>query len=165
MAIIDGLIMEMTHEGAATRKTLERLPEHKLDWTPHPKSFTARKLASHLAEIPGYVIPTLQQTEFVIVPGQYTPFVGASRAEILAKHDQSLAAALAAMQGIPDEDLMVTWTFKLGDQTVFAMPRVGVIRVMVISHLIHHRAQLGVYLRILDVPVPAIYGPSADEQR
>jgi uncharacterized damage-inducible protein DinB len=164
MPIIDAMIAELKQESVATRNTLERVPEDALDWRPHVKSFTMRQLASHLAENATWTKPILEQPEMVFDPKTYTPWIAATRAEMLEKFDASLAEALAAMAGVTDATLMATWALKANGQTFFEMPRMAVIRMMILNHMVHHRAQLGVYLRLRDVPVPAIYGPSADEQ-
>jgi uncharacterized damage-inducible protein DinB len=165
MPIIDAMISELTHEATLTRKTLERVPEGKLDWRPHPKSFTMGKLASHLAELTDWVIPTLTLPELDMATTKHEPFHGSSVAAILAHFDQSLTKTLAAMKDVSDAHLMVPWTLRTGDKVYLSMPRVAVLRGMVMNHAIHHRAQLGVYLRLNDVPLPSIYGPSADEGR
>jgi uncharacterized damage-inducible protein DinB len=167
MAIRDGLLPEFDHEMANTRKTLERVPEDKLSFKPHPKSMSMGQLAGHVAEIPTWGALTIEKDSFDVSPvggESYKPFVMTSRKELLEKFDKNIAAARAAIAGASDEHLMKTWTLLAGGKTVFAQPRIGVVRGMVFSHMIHHRAQLGVYLRLNDVPVPAIYGPSADEK-
>jgi uncharacterized damage-inducible protein DinB len=163
MAMIDSFIGELEHEAGLTRKMLERVPEDKLGWKPHPKSFSLGQLASHVADILMWSGVTMKQNEFAMDPAQYKPFVGASRAEIVARFDEALKVARAAMAGTPDAAMMETWRFVVAGEVKFEMPRAAVLRGMIMNHLIHHRAQLGVYLRLNDVPLPAIYGPSADE--
>jgi uncharacterized damage-inducible protein DinB len=164
MNLIDALIGEYEHECKVTRKTLERVPDAKLGWKPHTKSMTMGQLASHLAEIPGWVASTMGADEFNFDSG-YKPFAGQSTAEILKTFDKNTSEALAAMKkGVSNETLMKKWTLKANGHPLFSMPKAGALRSFVFSHQIHHRGQLSVYLRLNDVPVPAIYGPSADEQ-
>lgn len=164
MAIADGMAMELQHEAGVTRKYFERLPEDQFDFAPHAKSMKLGILAGHLSEIPGWTKETITQDELAFDPATYVPFKPTTKAEILAKFDERLAVALETLKGVTDEHLMKPWRLKMGDHVLFEMPRVAVMRSMVLSHLVHHRAQLGVYLRMLDVPVPSTYGPSADEQ-
>jgi len=163
MNIIDSLIMEFTHEMGNTRKLLERAPEDKFDWTPHEKSMTLGKLASHIAELPTWVLATISMDELVIEP-DYKPFLGATSAEVLSTFDEAVAAAQECMPGTTNEHLMATWKLKMGGEVMFEMPRIVVLRSFVLNHTIHHRGQFEVYLRMQDVPLPSIYGPSADEQ-
>lgn len=163
MRLADPILGELAHEAVATRKTLERVPEEHFDYKPHEKSMPLGMLASHLAEIPGWAGVTLDREEFVM-EGEYKPWIAKDRQELLAKWDESLAAMKALLTDYPNDKMMVNWRFKMGDQVIFEMPRIGVMRSMILNHLIHHRAQLGVYLRMLDIPVPSVYGPSADEQ-
>jgi len=166
MAISRSLLGEFDQEMASARKSIERVPEGKFDWKPHQKSSTMGHLAGHIAMIPGWVKMTLETKEFDINPAggqrQQMP-QPKTKAEILAAFDQNVPAARAAIAAASDEALMQPWTLLNGGKTVFSLPRVAVLRSMVMNHMIHHRAQLGVYLRLNDVPVPAIYGPSADE--
>ena len=165
MSIAKSILPELEHEMAGTRKVLDRVPDGRYDWKPHPKSMTLGRLASHLAELPGWGTYTMQVTELDIAPPGETR-TGAnlgSKAEILALFDQNIADAKKAISAGSDADFMVPWTLKKGGATIFTLPRIAVLRNLVLNHNVHHRAQLGVYLRILEVPVPAIYGPSADE--
>lgn len=163
MNIIDGMLMELEHEAGTTRKMLERVPEEHFGWTPHEKSMTMGRLASHLAEIPGWIAPTLEQDEMVL-EADFKPFEASSKDEMLKQFDDNVAAAKKAMPGYPDEKLFQDWALKMGGDEMFRMPRLQCLRAFVLSHLVHHRAQLGVYLRLKDVPLPSTYGPSADEQ-
>ena len=167
MAMSQALLPELDHEMAGTRKTLERVPDDKLAWKPHPKSFSMGDLATHLAEAPGWASVTLEQDSFDMNPpgGQsyQRPKLG-SRKEIVEMFDKNLAAARAALANATDEQLMKPWSLLDGGKVILTMPRIAVFRSFIMSHNIHHRAQLGVYLRMNDVPVPALYGPSADEQ-
>jgi uncharacterized damage-inducible protein DinB len=166
MPINQALLPEFDHEMANTRKALERVPEDKFSWTPHAKSMTLGRLATHVAELTAWVITALESESFDFAPPgapPYKPKTAGSRAEILEIFDKNVAAARAAIGGAGDAQLMAPWTLLNGGKTVFSMPRIAVLRAMVMNHTIHHRGQLSVYLRLNDVPVPALYGPSADE--
>ena len=166
MALRDGLLAQFDHEMIGTRKTLERVPEGKPDWAPHPKSMKLGRLAGHLAELPGWTAETINRDSLDIHPpggAQFQPLVMTSRKQLLDAFDKNAAAARAALAGASDETLLGSWTLLAGGQQIFSMPRLAVVRSFVLSHIIHHRAQLGVYLRMNDVPVPSLYGPSADE--
>lgn len=162
MNIIDPILMEFTHEAGITRRLLERVPDEQLGWKPHEKSMSMGRLASHIAEIPTFVAAILGQDE-LILPGSYTPLNAGSTAEILEAFDKNVAMATEMMQGQSNERLMQPWRLKKGEHVVFEMPRIGVIRGLVLNHSVHHRGQLSVYVRMHDVPLPSIYGPSADE--
>jgi uncharacterized damage-inducible protein DinB len=167
MPINEGLIAEFDQEMANTRKVLERCPEDKYDWTPHPKSFKMGSLATHIVNLPGWGVDTLEKDSFDVAPPGAPPYREEpykTRAELLAKFDKNVAAGRAALGAASDEHLMKPWSLLAGGETLFTMPRLTCYRSFVMNHGIHHRAQLGVYLRLNDVPVPAIYGPSADEQ-
>lgn len=162
MALVDALMPEFDHEMTVTRKLLERVPDDKCDWKPHPKSFSLGQLAQHVATIPMWGSVTVTTTELDIGGGGQLP-AAKSRTDLLAMFDKHVGETRAALTGKTDAELMVPWALKNGSHTIFTMPRAGVWRGFVLSHLIHHRGQLSVYLRLLDVPVPSIYGPSADE--
>ncbi len=161
--ISQSLLPEFDQEMASARKTLERVPEGRPDFRPHPKSMTLARLAGHLAEIPLWATTTLVQDELDMAGGPQTPAVMTTRQALLAEFDERLKDSRAALTKVTDADMMKTWSLKHGSRTILAMPKVAVFRGFVMNHLIHHRAQLGVYLRMNDVPVPSIYGPSADE--
>lgn len=167
MALRDALLPEFDMEMASTRKVLERVPVENSDFKPHPKSGSLGWLAWHVADLPHWVVETVNKDELdfapVGVPRPAPPKVE-SREALLASFDQKVAAARAAIAGVSDERLAGSWTLKAGGHTIFTMPRAAVLRSFVMNHLIHHRAQLGVYLRLNDVPVPGMYGPSADEK-
>jgi len=165
MAIRDALLHEFDHEMANTRKTLERVPEDKFAWQPHAKSMTLGVLAAHVAGLPRFGAMTLATDVFdLAAAGDFgKPVPAESRAALLVSFDNNAAAARAAIAAASDEELLKTWTMRNGEQVFFTLPRIAVLRSFVMNHLIHHRAQLGVYLRLNDVPVPALYGPSADE--
>jgi uncharacterized damage-inducible protein DinB len=162
MAISEALLPEYDHEMSVTRKLLERVPEDKFEWKPHPKSMSLIALATHVATIPSWGAPTLNLPELDLggAPPNTAP---ASRAGLLERFDKNVAETRAALVGKTDAEMMVVWSLKNNGQKIFTMPRAGVWRGFVMNHHIHHRAQLSVYLRLNDVPVPAMYGPSADE--
>ncbi len=168
MTIGQSMLGEFDQEMAGTRKTLERLPEQQWNWKPHDKSGTVGWLASHLATMPGWITMTLQtdQLDYAPVDGPaYVPPKLENRQQLLAEFDKGVTEARKALAGASDPDMMKDWTLLAGGQTIFTMPRVACLRGMVLNHIIHHRAQLTVYYRLLGVPVPGLYGPSADETR
>jgi len=161
-AILPEFDQEMTH----TRKTLERVPEDKYDWKPHPKSMTMMRLAGHLAQLPHWAVETIRREELdVMPPGSEPPkpFLAASNDALLAEFDKNVAEARGLLANVTDEEIAKPWSLLVGGKAVMTMPRAAVIRGVVMNHMIHHRAQLGVYLRLNDVAVPGMYGPSADE--
>jgi uncharacterized damage-inducible protein DinB len=162
MPIIDAFLPEYDHEVATTRKLLERVPDGKFDWKPHDKSMSLGQLASHLATMLSWGAETINQSE-VDVAGPFTPPRLDTRADLVAQFDKEAAATRAAIAGASDAALMAPWSLKREGKTIFTMPKVAVLRSFVMNHMIHHRGQLSVYLRLHDVPVPSIYGPSADE--
>ena len=166
MAISKALLPEFDHEMANTRKTLERVPYDKFGWKPHEKSMPMGNLAVHLATLPGWTVQTLKQDSLDFAPPGGEPFKlpeAKSTEEIVSMFDHHVAEARAALSDATDEELMKPWSLLMAGKTIFTLPRVAVLRGFVMNHSIHHRAQLGVYLRLNDVPVPSIYGPSADE--
>ncbi|MGB7024860.1 MAG: DinB family protein [Candidatus Acidiferrales bacterium] len=167
MAIRDGFLPEFDHEVANTRKVLERVPEGKPDYKPHEKSMAMGRLAGHTAEIPGWAKETILRDSIEVGAGaaqQSGPLVMASRKQLLEEFDKRAAAGRAAIAGASDEEFMKLWSLIANGKTIFTLPKIAVLRGFVMNHMIHHRAQLGVYLRLNDVAVPSIYGPSADEQ-
>ena len=166
MSIAESMLPEFDHEMSLTRKTLERAPEEKYDYKPHEKSMTMGELVGHIAECPGWAKPTIEDDSFDVAPKdgpKWERFVPKTKAEALAKFDEAIATARAALAGCADEAMMKPWSLLSGGEVHFTMPRVAVLRSMIFNHNVHHRAQLGVYLRLNDVAVPATYGPSADE--
>lgn len=160
------LLPEFDQEMANTRKTLERIPMDKPDWKPHEKSMAMGPLAIHVANIPDWATFTINQDSLDIAPvgaPPYQPPKAASQKELLAIFDQSAERGRAAIAQATDEQFAKPWSLLAGGKVIFTMPRAAVLRSMVMNHLIHHRAQLGVYLRLNGIAVPAIYGPSADE--
>ncbi|WP_417848560.1 DinB family protein [Thalassoglobus sp.] len=166
MSIAESILPEFEQEMAGTRKVLERIPEDKLDWKAHPKSNTIGWVASHLVEIPGWVEGTLTQDTWDINPVDGEPYTSptyTSRQEILEHFDANVAAAIERIKATPDEEFAKSWSLLSGGQALVTMPKAGVIRTWVLNHTIHHRAHLCVYLRLNDIPVPGMYGPSGDE--
>ncbi len=166
MRIADSLLPEFDQEMASTRKTLERCAEDKFGWKPHEKSFSMAALATHIANMSGWAVFTLKQDSFDYAPPGAPPFKEepvTSRSELLARFDKNCADARAAIGAAGDEEMMKPWTLLAGGNAIFTMPRVAVLRGMIFNHMVHHRGQLTVYLRLNDIPVPALYGPSADE--
>ncbi len=166
MSIGQSLIPEFDQEMASTRLELERIPEDKFSWKPHEKSMTMIRLSGHIAEIPAWTGMTIQTPSLDVAPvggPAYKPPEFLNRAGILEVFDKNVAEGRAALASVSDETLHEDWTLLAGGQTIFTIPKLACIRTWVLNHIIHHRAQLGVYLRLNDIPVPAIYGPSADE--
>jgi uncharacterized damage-inducible protein DinB len=165
MDLHQAFLQELDMEMVSTRKTLERVPE-KMDWTPHPKSMTMGRLAQHLADIPEWVTKTIELDDLDLAPvgaPPHKPQIAKTTKEALATFDRNLAAARAALSSTSDAHLMKPWSLKMGGKTVMTLPRAAVLRNFVLNHNVHHRAQMGVYLRLNDIPVPSVYGPSADE--
>jgi uncharacterized damage-inducible protein DinB len=164
--ISQALLPEFDHEMANTRKTLERVPEDKFGWKPHEKSMPMDRLSGHIAQLVGWTIPAIKLDEMDFMPAggpAFQPLIPTSTKQLLDEFDKLVTESRAAIAGASDMHLLKAWTLKGAGKTIFTMPRVAVLRGYVMNHLIHHRAQLGVYLRLNDVPVPALYGPSADE--
>lgn len=167
MSIAQMILPEFDQEMSKTRKVLERIPEDKLDWKAHPKSNTIGWNANHLAELPGWGTGAMTSDSFDIAPPagqQYRSPKHTSRKEILDLFDRNVAATRKALAETSDEQMMKPWSLLQGGKPIFTMPRAAVLRNMVLNHMIHHRAILAVYLRLNNIPVPAIYGPSGDEQ-
>lgn len=166
MRISDALLPELDQELANTRKCLERIPEDKFTFKPHPKSFDMGSLAIHIATMLGWGVTTMQSDSFDYAPvgGEpYVPPVVKTNAELLELFDKGAAGFRAALASAENDAMMQPWSLLGGGVPMFTMPRVAVIRGMIMNHIVHHRGQLTVYLRLCDIPVPAIYGPSADE--
>jgi uncharacterized damage-inducible protein DinB len=166
MQLSETLVSEFDHEMANTRKILERVPEDKLSWKPHEKSFSIGQLATHLASLPSWATITIENEEIDIAPGGQPPpknEPAKSRDELLETFDQNVAAARRALASATDERLLKDWALLSGGKRMMTAPRISVLRSYVMNHIVHHRAQLGVYLRLNDVPVPAMYLNSADE--
>ncbi len=161
--MIDSLIVEFEHEAQTTRKHLERLPGDKLDWRPHEKSFTALALASHIVDCVGWADSIFNLDEFNFDSTSYRSCQAASVADLLKAFDDSVSNGKQALTNASEATLMQPWRMKIMGQLRFERPRATVFRDFTLSHLIHHRGQFSVYLRLLNVPVPGSYGPSADE--
>lgn len=165
MSIAEHLLPEFDHEMASTRTLLERLPEAQGSWKPHPKSLSLGDLAVHVARIPFYCTLIIHDREMDLNPEGGMPFPKipfTTTAALLTLFDGYVRDARASLAAASDSEMMEIWTLKNAGQVIFSMPRLAVYRAMVMSHLIHHRGQLTVYARMHDVPLPAIYGPSAD---
>jgi uncharacterized damage-inducible protein DinB len=162
MPFTDALLPEFDHEMGTTRRLLERVPDDHLGWKPHDRSMTLGRLATHLAEIPQWSEQMLDHDEMNLT-GAYQPRQEQSRAAILALFDAATTQARKCLASKSDAELMAPWSFKREGKTLFSMPKVAVVRSMLLNHMVHHRGQLSVYLRLKDVPLPAMYGPSADE--
>lgn len=165
MPLIDALLPEFDREMGLTRRVLERVPDGRFDWKPHPTSRTLGNLAEHLTEMPMWASKTMDQRELEAStqrPADYQP--PATRAAVVAQFDASYRAARQHLVNKTDAEFAAPWTLKNGGKEVFTAPKAMVMRNFVLNHMIHHRAQLTVYFRMLGVPVPSIYGPSGDEQ-
>ncbi|MBS1518137.1 MAG: DinB family protein [Bacteroidetes bacterium] len=163
MTLSESLLAEFQREAQLTRKMLERLPDGKFDYKPHDKSMSLGKLSSHIADIPNWVGVTIETEELDFADFEYKPFEANTRDELLKAFDGFVANAVEVFKRNDDEKLMGNWTMKNGDQVYFTMPKAAVLREFVFNHNTHHRGQLSVYLRMNDVPLPSIYGPTADE--
>lgn len=163
MNLSDAMVAEFSQEAQTTRKLLERLPDEKLSWKPHSKSMSMGGLATHLAHIPNWAETIVNDRELDMSEVDTRIQERKSRKEILDYFDANVEKFQKLLAGKPDEDLFLNWTLKSGDQVVVQLPRIACLRAFILSHSIHHRGQLSVYLRENDIPVPSIYGPSADE--
>ncbi len=163
MALRDALLPELERELATTRRVLERAPEAHFDWRPHAKSMTLGHLATHIAQLPGHCAFVLGGAGLDLAMRGEAPRTAGSSQELLAMFDAAAAKGRAALSAASDEALGQLWTMRNGAKIIFQLPRLGAIRMLAMSHMIHHRGQLSVYLRLKDVALPSIYGPSADE--
>ncbi len=165
MSIAQMLLPEFEMEMANTRKVLERVPDEKMGWTPHPKSFPMGTLAHHVSNLPSWITNTVTKDELDIsnFPGYPKPEDNRQK-DLLALFDKNVGEARAALAAASDETMLGSWSLLRKGQKLMTMPRIAVVRSFAMNHIIHHRAQLGVYLRLNDVPVPGLYGPSADEK-
>jgi uncharacterized damage-inducible protein DinB len=165
MSIAQALLPEFDQEMAITRNLLACVPAERAEWRPHPRSTALGALAAHIASLAGFGVPTLAGTEIDMNPPggkPYTPPAFTTTEALLETFDANVAASRAAIAGASDEELKVSWSLKAGGHSIFTMPRAGVLRGMLMNHIIHHRGQLSVYLRLNDVALPSIYGPTAD---
>jgi uncharacterized damage-inducible protein DinB len=166
MGLSQSLLPEFDYEMTTTRKMLERVPDEKLGWKPHERSMAMGGLATHVANIPTWAVNAIAQDSLDLAPGgvPVPPMEPAkSQAELLKTFDDNITRAREAIAGASDEALFSRWSLLYGGKNIMTLPRIAVLRSFVMSHLIHHRGQLSVYLRLNDIPVPSIYGPSADE--
>lgn len=163
MSIAQSMLPEFDNEMANTRKMLERVTDDNLGYKPDPKSMTLGRLASHVAEIINWGVSVFRADEYVITPDHKALDVK-SRKELLEAFEKNVKDARAAIADAPDSGMTHKWSLKFGDQEILSMPRAAVYRSMIMNHIIHHRAQLSVYFRLVGVPVPGMYGPSADEK-
>ena len=166
MAIKDALLPEFDHEMGTTRRLLERVPDVEFNWKPHEKSMTLGRLAAHIANLPYWGSLTLTTTVFELdsLPPDTQRQLAGTRAELVQEFDTKVRDARGKLAAATDAELLAPWTLKKGGQEVFTMPRISALRSFVMNHMIHHRGQLSVYLRLKNVPLPSIYGPTADEQ-
>ncbi len=162
MTIIEMLLKEMEQEAVTTRKMLSIVPDDKYSWKPHEKSMTVQSLATHIAELPAWVTMTLTTTELDFANNPYKPEVITNTKDLLQYFEKCLAEGKASLQKANDEDLLPMWTLRNGESIYSVEPKGNVIR-MAYCQIVHHRAQLGVFLRLLNVPIPGSYGPSADD--
>ena len=161
MPIIDSILKELDQEAATTRRVLERVPERSLSWKPHAKSMSLGQLALHVATTPGGVAEIVSKDNFEV--RDFSQEAAKSTSELMAAFEGAIGQAKHILGKMDDAAVMAQWSLTRSGQTIFAMPRINVIRMILLNHWYHHRGQLSVYLRMLDVPVPSIYGPSADE--
>lgn len=164
MSINQTFIAELKHESASTRKMIERVPTEKNTWKPHEKSMVLGRLASHVAEIPGWITMIMKTDELDLAAAGMVPHVAENNEELLGIFDNNLNGAVESLSNAAPEDFEKIWTLRRGEHVIYAMPKGMFLRSIAYSHLYHHRGQLSVYLRLLDVPVPGMYGPSADEK-
>ena len=163
MSLVDPILAELEQEAATTRRVLGRVPGDKLGWKPHAKSMSLGQLTLHIAQMPGNIASFVSGPVFQMPAGGFTQKEATSTSEIMSTLEESLTKAKGILRGLDDATIMSMWSLKAGDKTMMSMPRMAVIRTIMLNHWYHHRGQLSVYLRELDVPVPSIYGPSADE--
>ena len=164
MKVIDWVAKQFDQETKTPRRHLERLPSDKLDWRPHEKSYTAGALASHIVECLNWTTDVFTKNEINFDPATYKPYLAVSTAELLETFDKSIVDWKDVLKGVDEEASMQPWRLKFNGQTLFERPRIDVFRDFTLSHVIHHRGQFSVYLRLLNVPVPSSYGPTADEK-
>ncbi len=163
MGMNETFIAELKHEAASTRKLLERVPMDKPDWTPHTKSMKLGNLANHIAELLSMTMVIMDQDELDFATFEYKPQIPKTTEELLKKFDDMVEKAVECLKKADDAKFMENWSMRNGDKIFFTLPKAAVLRSFTFNHEYHHRAQLGIYLRLLDIPVPGVYGPSADE--
>jgi len=160
---VASLLQEFREEAAITKRVLERVPADKLTWKPHDKSMTLGQLAGHVALIPGRISKMAQLDSFDVLKGSFVPQQPSNLQEVLTGYEQSVRDAEEFLQSVTEESLRERWRLMKGDREMFTQPRSAVVRTIMLNHWYHHRGQLSVYLRLLNVPLPVIYGRSADE--
>ncbi|MBK8550452.1 MAG: DinB family protein [Ignavibacteria bacterium] len=163
MPLNESLIAELQQEAASTRKMLERVPEKSFSWKPHEKSMALGQLSHHLAEIPDWVSASVEQDELDFATFNYVPIEETTTEALVKVFDEKVKKAVECLKNASDEKLSGNWTMRNGEKVYFTMPKTAVIRYFVLNHAVHHRGQLSVYMRMLDVPLPSVYGPTADE--
>ncbi|MCW3114636.1 MAG: hypothetical protein JWR18_3032 [Segetibacter sp.] len=156
-------ISELKHEAGSTKRILERVPEGKFDWKPHEKSMTLGRLAAHVAELPGFLNSILTMDDFDFAKGHYKPSFPKTPEELMNVFQEKLDEVVQTLENTSDEKMHLNFTLRSGEHVIASIPRMVAVRSMALNHLIHHRGQIAVYLRLLDIPVPGLYGPSADE--
>ena len=159
----EAFIAELKRESGSTKRILERVPEGKFDWKPHEKSMTLGRLASHVAELPGFLNSILTMDDFDFTKGHYKPSLAKTPEELIRLFQEKLDEVIHTLENTSDEKMNANFTLHSGDRVIASVPRTVAVRAMALNHLIHHRGQIAVYLRLLDIPVPGLYGPSADE--
>lgn len=164
LSLKQGLINEVKHEGASTRRILERVKNEHFEYKPHDKSMSKVRLATHVADMTSWIPMILESDELDLASGKLKSYQAVDNADLLAIHDKNIVAATEALDKASDEEFAKMWTLRHGDHIIFSMPKAAAIRSMAMNHVVHHRGQLSVYLRLNDVPVPGMYGPSADER-
>jgi len=164
MSIAQKLLAELNYEASNTRKVLERLPDEHFDWKPHVKSYSLGQLATHIANLPSWLTIALSTDEFDLAAGGFARTDDKTFKDVMNRFESKIKAATEALEIASDEKLKSTWILKKGGVKILELPRVGVIRSMVMNHTIHHRGEMIVYMRLLNLKVPGLYGPSADEQ-
>jgi len=164
MALKDALIAELKHESSMTKKMLDRVPMDKKEWKPHDKSMTLGRLATHVAEIPHWISRIVTMDEFDFLVQGFSSYTASTNEELMTIFNDKLNKAISDLENMNDDDLLKNWIVRRGEQVMFNTPKKVAIRGWALNHLVHHRGQLSVYLRLLDVPVPGMYGPSADEK-
>lgn len=164
MAIYESFLDELKEESGKTRKLLERVPEKSFDWKPHEKSFTLVRIASHVAELPGWVSFILDSDEIDFGKYKYTPPEISKTSDLLKVHDECVEKAVKSLEKASDEDFSKIWMMKYNEKVLLSNPKYNVLRDFSYNHLYHHRGQLTVYLRLLDIPLSPVFGPTADEQ-
>jgi uncharacterized damage-inducible protein DinB len=163
MALNEAFIQELKQESASTQKVFERIPDKKLSWKPHEKSMSFGQLANHISQLTSWIIAVIG-TENMDFANSERPIPAETQAELLENYKIYTEKALSALENASDETLLANWKLSHGEHVIFNMPRIKVLRSIIMNHFIHHRGQLTVYLRMNDLPVPGIYGPSADEK-